>query len=103
MNLKRLMFENNIKQNELAKEMHINTTTLNNYVNHKTEPDINTLIALADRFNVSLDYLCERTWNNNIGYIPAEKKEVVKIILQLNEINTIKILGYASGLLAGQS
>lgn len=103
MNLKRLMFENNIKQNELAKEMHINTTTLNNYINQKTEPDIKTLIALADRFDVSLDYLCERVWNNKIGYIPEEKKEVVKIILQLNEINTIKILGYASGLLAGQN
>lgn len=103
MNLKRLMFENNIKQNKLAEELHMNTTTLNNYVNEKTEPDINTLITLANYFDVSLDYLCNRTWNNNIGYIPREKKEIVKIILQLNEINTIRTLSYASGLLAGQN
>ena len=75
---------------------------LSNYEIGRTEPDIKTLIKIADYFNVSLDYLCDRQWNNQIGYIPEEKKEVVKILLQLNEINTIKLFGYASGLLAGQ-
>ena len=103
MNIKKIMFDNKIKQNKLATDLHINTTSLNNYVNGKTEPDIATLIKLADYFDVSLDYLCDRQWNNQIGYIPDSKKEVVQLVLQLNEINTAKAIGYIGGLLAGQS
>ena len=90
-------------QQELEKTLGISQKTLSNYENGKTDPDIKTLIQIADYFNVSLDYLCNRQWNNQIGYIPEEKKDVVKLILQLNEINTIKLFGYASGLLAGQN
>lgn len=89
-------------QIELSKQLDIPMKNLSNYEIGRTEPDIKTLIKIADYFNVSLDYLCDRQWNNQIGYIPEEKKEVVKILLQLNEINTIKLFGYASGLLAGQ-
>ena len=103
MKLKEIMEQKSIKQNELAKKLGISTTSLNNYCNKKTEPNIETLKKFADYFNVSLDYLCGRTWNNQIGYIPENKKEVVKIILQLNDINTIKALSYCSGLLAGQN
>lgn len=103
MKLKEIMEQKSIKQNELAKKLGISTTSLNNYCNKKTEPNIETLKKFADYFNVSLDYLCGRTWNNQIGYIPEDKKEIVKIILQLNDINTIKALSYCSGLLAGQN
>ena len=90
-------------QQELEKALGISQKTLSNYENEKTEPDITSLIKIADYFDVSLDYLCERQWNNQIGYIPEEKKEVVKLVLQLNDINTIKALGYISGLIAGQN
>ncbi len=103
MNLKQIMFNTNTKQNKMAKDLNLNTTTLNNYINEKTQPDIETLIKLANYFDVSLDYMCGRQYNNQVGYIPDDKKEVVRIILQLNEINTIKLFGYASGLLAGQN
>lgn len=103
MKLKEIMINQEIRQNKLAKDLNISTTSLNNYCNNKTEPDIATLIKFADYFNVSLDYLCGRQWNNQIGYIPEEKKEVVKILLQLNEQNTLKTFGYVCGLLAGQN
>ena len=103
MKLKEIMINQDIRQNKLAKDLNISTTSLNNYCNNKTEPDIATLIKFADYFNISLDYLCGRQWNNKIGYIPDEKKDVVKLILQLNEQNTLKTFGYVSGLLAGQN
>lgn len=103
MRIKKIIFEKNIKQNQMAKDLAINTTTLNNYANEKTEPDIKTLIKIADYFDVSLDYLCGRQWNNQVGYIPDEKKDLVKLVLQLNETNTLKLFGYASGLLATQN
>lgn len=103
MNIKTLRKQLNKTQQDIANDLNISRQNYSRYESENVEPDIKTLKNLADYFNVSLDYLCGRTWNNNIGYIPEEKKEVIKIILQLNEINTIKILGFASGLLAGQN
>ena len=102
-NLKELRLKKDETQKEIADKLGITQFTYCNYEKGKTEPDINLLIKLANYYNVSLDYLCGRSWNNQIGYIPEDKKEVVKIILQLNEINTIKALSYCSGLLAGQN
>lgn len=92
-----------LTQKELSNKLNISVKNLSNYEVGRTEPDISTLIKLADYFNVSLDYLCDRQWNNQIGYIPDNKKEVIQLVLQLNEINTVKLFGYASGLLAGQN
>ena len=103
MNLKKLRKQKQITQEELSKNLGIKQQYYSRYETGIAEPDIKTLIDIANYFDVSLDYLCGRIWNNSIGYIPEEKKEVVKIILQLNEINTIKTLGFASGLLAGQN
>ena len=92
-----------LTKKETAKLLGIEEKTYANYENEITEPKIKTLIAIADYYNVSLDYLCDRPFNNNIGYIPEEKKEVVKMILQLNQENTLKLFGYVSGLLANQN
>lgn len=101
--LKELRERKKISQSELSKQIGIEYQNYNKYELNKNEPNIKTLIKLADYFNVSLDYLCDRQWNNQIGYIPDNKKEVIQLVLQLNEINTIKLFGYASGLLAGQN
>ncbi len=103
MKLKELRKANNISQHELAKIIQTSQQNYNRYENEKVKPDLDTLIKLANYYNVSLDYLCERQWNNQIGYIPDGKKDVVKLILQLNEQNTLKTFGYVSGLLAGQN
>lgn len=96
---------NNLKltQTKVAKDLNIPVMTYNNYEKKRNYPGLEMLIKLADYFDVSLDYLAGRQYNNQIGYIPDDKKEIVRIILQLNEINTIKLFGYASGLLAGQN
>ena len=103
MKLKELRKEKHLTQEELANQLKIGRVNYCRYEQEQIEPDLQTLIKIADYYNVSLDYLCGRTWNNQIGYIPEDKKEVVKIILQLNDINTIKALSYCSGLLAGQN
>ena len=90
-------------QLQVANDLNISIKNLSNYEVERTEPDIETLIKLADYFDVSLDYLCDRQWNNQIGYIPDSKKEVVQLVLQLNETNTAKAIGYIGGLLAGQN
>lgn len=35
---------------------------------------------------------------NNIGYIPEERKELVKLVLELDETSASKAFGYVSAL-----
>lgn len=91
------------KQQDLCEKLNIPVKNLSNYETGRTQPNIETLIKLADYFNVSLDYLCDRPWNNQIGYIPDDKRELVKLVLKLNELNTMRAISYISGMLAIQN
>lgn len=44
----------------------MNQNTISRYENGEREPGIAELILIADYFNVSIDYLLERTDNPNI-------------------------------------
>ena len=103
MKFKELRLKTGKNQTQLSNEIGIPRINYNKYELEQVEPDIKTLIKIADYYQISLDYLCDRPFNNGIGYIPEEKKEVVKLILQLNETNTLKLFGYVSGLLANQN
>lgn len=63
MRLKFLRESKNLTQQRLAIELNINQNTLSRYENMKRQADYNTLILIADYFNVSVDYLLERTDN----------------------------------------
>lgn len=103
MKLKELRKTRKITQQEFAKNFGLPLRTYNAYENGEYEPNIETLIKLADYYNVSLDYLCDRPWNNQIGYIPDDKRELVKLVLKLNELNTMRAISYISGMLAIQN
>lgn len=55
--LENLLEERNLKQRQLATQLHIAPSTLNGYLRQDREPDFDTLIRLADFFEVSIDYL----------------------------------------------
>lgn len=56
-NLKTLRMQSGISQKQLADVIGVSQQSINKYENHSVEPDIDTLIALADFFGVSVDYL----------------------------------------------
>ncbi len=64
-NLKTIRHTRGISQQTLATALGTTQQSINKYENHKIEPDINTLIALADYFDVTVDYLIGRTDENN--------------------------------------
>lgn len=101
MRLKQLRLEKDVSQTELAKVLNTSQNSISNYEQGNTEPNLKSLVTLANYFNVSLDYLCERPFNNQIGYIPEDRKELVKMILELDasDINEISALirGYKAG------
>ncbi len=50
-----------ISQLKLAMDLCLNQNTISRYETGEREADYKTLIAIADYFNVSVDYLLERT------------------------------------------
>ena len=50
----------------MATDLNTNQNTISRYETNEREPGIKELIKIADYFNVSLDYLLERTNNPNI-------------------------------------
>ncbi len=59
--LKELRESRGISQVRLAIELDLNQNTISRYENGAREADYKTLIAIADYFQVSLDYLLGRT------------------------------------------
>lgn len=67
MRLKELRKAKGISQLKLALDLNTNQNTISRYENGQREPGIHELIQLADYFNVSVDYLLERTDNPNMA------------------------------------
>lgn len=56
-NLRKLRDEAGVTQKQLADAIGVSQQSINKYENHNIEPDIRTLIRIADFFHISIDYL----------------------------------------------
>ncbi len=65
--LKELREKRGMSQVRLAIELDLNQNTISRYESGAREADYRTLIAIADYFDVSLDYLLGRTDNPMIS------------------------------------
>lgn len=63
MRLKLLRKQKHISQLSLAMKLNTTQMSISRYETGKREPDLKTLILIADFFDVSIDYLLERTDN----------------------------------------
>ena len=59
--LTKLRKERNVSQVKLAMDLNTNQNSISRYENGEREADYATLIRIADYFEVSIDYLLERT------------------------------------------
>lgn len=55
--LTELMTERNITQLQLAKHLNVGQQTISKYVNNKIEPGLDTIIKIANFFDVTVGYL----------------------------------------------
>lgn len=67
MRLKELRQQRHISQLKLAMDLGLNQNSISRYETGEREADYKTLIAFADYFDVSLDYLLERTDNQKMN------------------------------------
>ena len=55
--LKKLRQDKGMNQNQLAEQLHVTRQAISNWETGKTQPDIETLMQLADFFEVSVEQL----------------------------------------------
>jgi transcriptional regulator with XRE-family HTH domain len=67
MRLRELRRARNISQLKLSMDLQLNQNAISRYETGLREADYATLIKIADYFNVSVDYLLERTDNPEIN------------------------------------
>ncbi len=102
MKLKELRILKKLRQSDIAEMLNITTVAYNRYEKGIREPNIATLIKLADFYNVTLDYLVDRPFSNEFGYLSDEEKEIILAYRQMNPSNQSKYQSEAKGILLAQ-
>ncbi|MBU5366146.1 MAG: helix-turn-helix transcriptional regulator [Enterococcus sp.] len=76
----------NLTQQEVAEIFHVTRQTVSNWENEKNYPDVPTLVAISDYFEVSLDYLMK----GDEKYM-AKMKQEAKLLrsIQVGSVPTI--------------
>lgn len=72
--IKQLRQERGLSQRALAELLGLSQQSINKYENHNIEPDIAMLCQIATLFDVSIDYLVERTDTRQLP-IPFEASQ----------------------------
>lgn len=82
--IKLLRKEQSITQDQLAEYINVSRSSVNGYENDGVEPSLNVLVKIADRFDVSLDYLLERTEEKyNVNVLDIDTKEFLLKVIEL--------------------
>lgn len=103
MELEKLRTIHNLTQVEVAKKLGLAKMTYHNYETGRNEPNIQNLIKIADFYNISIDYLVGRNFNNEFGYMSEDEKILVSDFRKLNSYNQAKIIGEVVGMLMTQN
>ena len=105
MKLKELRKKMGQKQEQVASKLGLNVRTYQNYELRRREPDLNTLVQLADFFNVSLDELLERENCKfiNLNLIDSQQSKVIEMIMKLNKDNLNAVEAYSLAKLESQN
>ncbi len=77
--LKKMRLEHGISQKDLAKDLGISRSCLANYETGKRQPDNDMLIRIADRFQVMIDYLVDRSEYQSLPLGSTELTECVRL------------------------
>ncbi|HIU06187.1 MAG TPA: helix-turn-helix transcriptional regulator [Candidatus Onthoplasma faecigallinarum] len=97
--LRELRQKRKLTQEDMSKILNLGSTTYKNYENNITEPNIETLIKLANFYNVSLDELVGREADTiNLKYLDENEAYLIRKILKMNDLELAKTRAYVTGL-----
>jgi len=99
-NIRVLRKQSGLTMKQLGIELGMAESTISLYETGKRSPDIQSLIRIADFFNVSLDCLCGREYETIERQLPKQNNQLMKLFDQLNEEGQEKLIVYADDLVS---
>lgn len=99
--LKQLREQKRLNQDGLAMKINVSQSTISAYEVGERTPDLETLITIANFFDVSIDYLVGRSdvkRNIQKSDLSQEELEHLYIYQQLNAMDKEKVNAYINGL-----
>ena len=83
-NIKKLRLARNISQVQLANELGISKQAVSNWENNNIQPSVDMLVALADFFRTSTDFLLDRDNAKaiNVEGLSIEKQQHICMIIK---------------------
>ena len=100
--IKELRESSNLTQEEVATNLNISRGTYKNYETGITRLNDEILLKLSKFYNVSTDYILGNNTKGMTVY-SEEQSQIIKMMIQLNEVNLMKLYSYTAGLLAAQN
>ncbi len=101
MRLKELREERRLSQDGLALKLNVSQSTISAYEVGDRTPDLETLIAIAQFFGVSLDYLAGQSdlkQQIRQSDLNSSELEHLRIYRQLSDMDREKVSAYIEGL-----
>lgn len=108
-NLKTARKDAGLTQVEIAQRINVSQQCYSDYENGKTDPDMNTLVMIADILQVSTDYLLGRT--DELGAMitsPAQslsdrETRVLSLFRKMSTAQQNRYIGFGEGLIGDES
>ena len=89
--LKSLRHSQGLTQDDVAIAINVSRQSIGNYENLTVYPDLDTLVQIADFFNVSADYLlCRTDVKYNLNLMDKDNRDFLSKFHEL--VNSYKIL-----------
>ena len=103
-NLKRIRLLADKNQTEVANAVNLTQHTYSNYETGKTQPDIATLIKLADYFHITVDNLLghEVPYLIDKSTLTPQQRSLIDLVVISNDRLCEKAEAYLSGLVEGE-
>ena len=78
--LKALRLENGLTQDELGEKLYLSRTSISKYEIGKNEPNIETIIAISDLFNITTDELLKQGVNTMTNYEKIKQMSIDEMV-----------------------
>lgn len=78
---------NGLTQTEIANKLNTTQQTIGRWLNGNCEPDINSLIVLADLFGCSVDYLLGRENEEGAIYVMNNSKATNELLNNISSLH----------------
>lgn len=88
--LTNLREQTGLSQSEVARRLEVSRTTINAYEQNEIKPSLKNLVALADLYHTSTDYILGRTRQEGQQYIDAQNLTPEQAVLLQEFVKSIK-------------